>query len=51
MAKVFVSHSSEDPQLASEVRGWLVEDGHEVFLDQDLGQGIAVGEQWEGRLH
>jgi hypothetical protein len=33
---VFVSHSSADAALAGEVHRWLVEDGHEAFLDQDL---------------
>ena len=33
------------------MHGWLVDDGHEVFLDQDLRDGIAVGEEWEQRLH
>ncbi len=28
----------------------LVAEGHEVFLDQDLRDGIAVGEAWEQRL-
>ncbi|MGH3887879.1 MAG: TIR domain-containing protein [Pseudonocardiaceae bacterium] len=51
MARVFVSHASEDRALAGEVRRWLIDDGHEVFLDQDPRDGIAVGEQWEQRLH
>jgi hypothetical protein len=51
MARVFVSHSSEDAALAGEVHRWLVEDGHEVFLDQDLRDGLVVGEEWEQRLH
>lgn len=51
MAKVFVSHASEDRALAGEVHRWLVEAGHEVFLDQDLRDGIALGEEWEQRLH
>lgn len=50
MAKVFISHSSEDIGLASELHRWLVEAGHEVFLDRDLRDGIAVGEEWEQRL-
>ena len=29
----------------------LVEDGHDVFLDQDLRDGIALGEEWEQRLY
>ena len=51
MARVFVSHASEDAALADEVHRWLVQDGHEVFLDQDLRDGIVVGEEWEQRLH
>src|SRR5687768_14387829 len=50
MARVFLSHASEDHRLAHEVLGWLAEAGHEVFLDQDLRAGIAVGEEWEQRL-
>jgi energy-coupling factor transporter ATP-binding protein EcfA2 len=51
VARVFVSHASEDRALAAEVHQWLVEDDHEVFLDQDLRDGIAAGEEWERRLH
>jgi WD40 repeat protein len=51
MARVFVSHSSEDRELAWEVHHWLATDGHEVFLDQDLREGIAVGEEWRQRLY
>ena len=51
MARVFVSHAGEDLALAREVRRWLVDAGHEVFLDQDLRDGIAMGELWEQRLH
>jgi type II secretory pathway pseudopilin PulG len=51
VARVFVSHSGEDSGLAGQVHGWLVADGHNVFLDRDLGDGIAVGEDWQQRLH
>ncbi len=51
VARVFVSHASEDRALAGEVHRWLVAAGHEVFLDQDLRDGIALGEEWEQRLH
>ena len=51
MAGVFVSHASEDLALAREVHQWLIDAGHEVFLAQDLRDGIAVGEEWEQRLH
>ena len=51
MARVFVSHSSEDHVVAAELHRWLVDDGHDVFLDQDLRDGIALGEDWEQRLY
>ncbi len=51
MARVFVSYASKDLVLAREVHGWLVEAGHEVFLDQDPRDGIALGEPWRQRLH
>lgn len=48
--RVFISHASEDLALASELHRWLVDDGHEVFLDQHPRDGITVGEEWEQRL-
>ncbi|MGH3928549.1 MAG: TIR domain-containing protein, partial [Pseudonocardiaceae bacterium] len=42
MARVFISHSSEDLMLAEEVRQWLEEVGHQAFLSQDL----RVGQEW-----
>jgi hypothetical protein len=51
MARVFISHASEDRELADEVYGWLVGDGHEVFLDHHPDEGIAVGDEWEQRLY
>src|SRR4051812_40938543 len=51
MAKVFVSHASKDAVMATVVRRWLVADGHKAFLDQDLSDGLVVGEEWERRLH
>lgn len=51
VARVFVSHASGDRERAGVVHRWLVEDGHEVFFAQDLRDGVAVGEQWEPRLH
>jgi hypothetical protein len=50
VARVFVSHAREDFALAREVRQWLSEAHHEVFLAQDLRDGIVVGEEWEQRL-
>ncbi|MGH3832200.1 MAG: TIR domain-containing protein [Pseudonocardiaceae bacterium] len=51
VARVFLSHASEDIALARDVRGWVVEAGHEVFLARDLGVGIPAGEPWRQRLH
>ncbi|MGH3808067.1 MAG: TIR domain-containing protein [Pseudonocardiaceae bacterium] len=51
MARVFVSHASEDGECAARLHRWLVGQGHEVFLDRDPGDGIAVGEEWGRRLH
>jgi WD40 repeat protein len=51
VANVFISHAGEDTRLAAQLREWLVADGHNVFLDRDLRDGIAVGEEWEQRLH
>ncbi|MGE5694407.1 MAG: toll/interleukin-1 receptor domain-containing protein, partial [Candidatus Sericytochromatia bacterium] len=51
MTKVFVSHASADGELAGELHRWLVDDGHDVFLDRDLRNGLAVGEDWEQRLY
>lgn len=50
MARVFISYANEDLIRAREVHRWLIEAGHEVFLDQDSRDGIAVGEQWRQRL-
>jgi len=51
VAKVFISHASEDGECAAGLHRWLVSEGHDVFLDRDLHDGIPVGEQWERRLH
>jgi hypothetical protein len=50
MSRVFVSHASRDAALAAEVHRWLIDHGHEAFLDQDLCNGLVVGEEWERRL-
>jgi WD40 repeat protein len=51
MARVFISHAGRDTESAAEVQRWLVEDGHEVFLDRDPQDGIGLGDEWEQRLH
>lgn len=50
MAHVFVSFASPDHEWAGRLHDWLVADGHEVFVDRDLQDGIAVGEVWKQRL-
>jgi WD40 repeat protein/energy-coupling factor transporter ATP-binding protein EcfA2 len=51
VARVFLSHASEDFECAGQLHRWLVSEGQEVFLDQDPRAGILVGELWEQRLH
>ncbi|HKR48300.1 MAG TPA: TIR domain-containing protein, partial [Pseudonocardiaceae bacterium] len=51
MARVFISHSSKNTELAADVRGWLKTDGHDVFLDDDQHDGIKGGNPWEERLY
>jgi WD40 repeat protein len=51
VAKVFLSHAGEDNAAAADLHQWLVNDGHQVFLDRDLRDGIALGEEWEPRLY
>ena len=50
MARVFVSHASRDRELAGEVFGRLGAAGHDLFFDEDLRAGLAVGERWQDRL-
>jgi len=51
VARVFISYASEDRECVGHLHQWLVDEGHEMFLDRDLRDGISVGEQWERRLH
>jgi WD40 repeat protein len=51
VARIFISHASEDGAIAGELHRWLVTAGHDVFLDQDPRDGITVGEEWEQRLY
>jgi TIR domain len=51
MARVFISYSHTDVEVAGRVQGWLKDAGHEVFLDRDVGVGIHLGEDWQERLH
>ena len=40
MARVFLSHTGSDDAIAIEVHRWLLECGHEVFLDHNLRDGV-----------
>jgi hypothetical protein len=51
MARVFISHSGKNDELAADVRSWLKADGHDVFLDYDRQDGIEGGDLWEERLY
>ncbi len=50
MARVFISHASEDLGVARRVTDWLCQAGHDVFLSYDLERGIVVGDAWVQRL-
>ncbi|MGH3869316.1 MAG: TIR domain-containing protein, partial [Pseudonocardiaceae bacterium] len=51
MAHIFISYATSDRPVAEEVLGWLRAAGHEAFLDDDLRDGISVGEDWKQRLY
>jgi WD40 repeat protein len=51
MARVFVSHASGDRFVAEQLHAWLKSAGNEVFLDQNVRDGLTVGDVWEQRLY
>ena len=51
VARVFVSHASQDTAQAADIHSWLVAAGHDAFLDRDPVDGIVGGDEWEQRLH
>ena len=51
VANVFISHTDVDAGWADRICQWLAHDGHAVFLDHDLHDGVAAGEDWEARLY
>lgn len=52
MSAIFISHSSRDNELASELGARLKEQGHRsVFLDFDPAEGIPGGRDWEQELY
>lgn len=52
MSTIFISHSSADNALATELLDWLRTQGYRsVFLDLDPDEGIEAGERWEKVLY
>jgi hypothetical protein len=47
VARVFISHASKDRACAGQLHQWLKAEGHKVFLDQHVRDGIVVGEGWD----
>lgn len=49
---VFISHSSQDNELAAKVAAWLDALGFQrTFLDFDPDKGIPIGADWEKKLY
>ena len=52
MSTIFISHSSSDNAIASELGQRLAQQNHHsVFLDLDPEQGIVAGQSWEQTLY
>jgi len=52
VARIFLSHSSENNAEAVALRDWLNSQGwDDLFLDLDPVRGIAAGERWERALY
>ncbi|MFD1541888.1 nSTAND1 domain-containing NTPase [Nonomuraea guangzhouensis] len=51
MARVFISHASDDPEFVREVCDWLHAEGHDPFLNEHPVHGIDHGEEWHKRLY
>ena len=51
MARIFISHSSQDNAAAMAVSQWLGEHGwDDLFLDLDPERGLKAGERWQESL-
>lgn len=51
MSVIFLSHSSVDNEATEQLKDWLVQRGHSVFLDLDPDVGIPGGASWEVELY
>lgn len=51
MARIFISHNSQDAREAVALKQWLAESGwDDVFLDIDYKDGLSPGERWKDAL-
>jgi hypothetical protein len=52
MARIFISHSSRDTEVAARMKAWLESEKFETtFLDFDKDGGIPPGADWEKTLY
>jgi tetratricopeptide (TPR) repeat protein len=52
VARIFISHSSQDQKQAEDLKAWLGSIGFEqIFLDFDKHAGIPPGADWERTLY
>jgi WD40 repeat protein len=51
VARVFLSHAVADDAVADDLFRWLVDAGHEAFIDQDPHDGFGIGVAWRERLY
>ncbi len=50
MARVFISYAGADLAFADDLKQYLEEAGHKMFLASDAHDGIIAGERWKRRL-
>ena len=51
MARIFISHNSNDAKEAAALKRWLTDNGwDDTFLDIDAKDGLSPGERWKGAL-
>ena len=51
MARIFISHNSNDAKEAEALKQWLADNGwDDTFLDIDAKEGLSPGERWKDAL-
>src|SRR5215813_10537429 len=51
MARIFISHNSQDAKEATALKRWLTDNGwDDTFLDIDAKDGLSPGERWKDAL-